>query len=108
LNVENHKNSSNKCRHGTRSIQNKSFHIENNILKYGEPWTGDIWKTIYYILLNNKNDIEYKYYLNNTFRGLLELKIINKFQINQSNIDVINNYSYFDDYPKYLNILCNL
>ena len=86
----------------------KKNYIENNILKYGEPWTGDIWKTIYYILLNNKNDIEYKYYLNNTFRGLLELKIINKFQINQSNIDVINNYSYFDDYPKYLNILCNL
>jgi hypothetical protein len=35
---------------------------ENGILKYGEEWTGDIWKFTYYLLLNYSDKIEYSYF----------------------------------------------
>ena len=30
---------------------------ENSILKYSSPWTGDVWKFMYYLLLNFKDKI---------------------------------------------------
>ncbi len=57
-------------------------YYENGILKYGEPWTGDVWKTIYYILLNHNGYISFKYYNHGNYRGVgvfhikEELKII--------------------------------
>jgi hypothetical protein len=46
-------------------------YYENGILKYGENWTGDVWKVVYHILKHYKENIEeFKYYYNIHFRGI--------------------------------------
>jgi hypothetical protein len=81
-------------------------YYENGILKYGENWTGDVWKVIYHILKNYKDHIEiFKYYYNINFRGIGMFKFKEGFQINPYDIDIINNYSYFDHFTDYLTLL---
>jgi glycosyltransferase involved in cell wall biosynthesis len=81
-------------------------YYENGILKYGENWTGDVWKVIYHILKNYNNHIKiFKYYYNIDFRGIGMFKFKEKFQINYDDIDIINNYSYFNDFTDYLLLL---
>jgi hypothetical protein len=81
-------------------------YYENGILKYGENWTGDIWKVIYHILKNHKEHIEiFKYFYNINFRGIGMFKFKDGFQLNSFDIDTINNYSYFDNYKDYLSLL---
>lgn len=79
---------------------------ENGILKYGENWTGDVWKIIYHILLKFKDKIKsFDYYYNSNFRGIATFKLNEKFQINNDDIEIINSYDYFDDYKKYVLLL---
>lgn len=85
-------------------IPNKHYY-ENNILKYGEPWTGDVWKFIYYLLLNYREKIDIKVFNNINYRGVIMLKIKNKFQINPLFINEIKNYDYFKEINNYLDIL---
>jgi hypothetical protein len=81
-------------------------YYENGILKYGENWTGDIWKVIYHILKNYKDHIKmFKYYYNINFRGIGMFKFEEGLQINPCDIDIINNYSYFNDFTDYLTLL---
>ena len=40
----------------------KKHYYEKDILKYGEPWTGDVWKVLYYILKNYSEHIDFSYY----------------------------------------------
>ena len=80
-----------------QKIPNK-FYYENDILKYKNPWTGDVWKVIYELLLNYSEYIEeFKYYENNNYRGIFTLKIKNKFYIEK-----INNYDYEKDFNNYI------
>ena len=84
-------------------------YYENGILKYGENWTGDIWKVVYHILLHyNDNIYDFKYFYNINFRGIAVFKIKNKFQINLNDIDIINSYDYFKDFNNYVNCLQSL
>ena len=83
---------------------------ENEILKYSSPWTGDVWKVIYYILLHNKENIKYEVYNHSNYRGVMKLEFIDRFKIEDSVIhdiviDNINNYSYKDDFTRYKNLL---
>ena len=82
-------------------IPNKHYY-ENGILKYGEPWTGDVWKVMYYLLKYHKNDFEFKYYNNKNYRGVAVLKIINKFNIPESKIIEINDYDYYKDFLDFI------
>ena len=82
-------------------IPNKHYY-ENGILKYGEPWTGDVWKIMYYLLKYHKNDFEFKYYNNKYYRGVAVLKIINKFNIPESKITEINDYDYYNDFLDFI------
>jgi hypothetical protein len=83
-------------------------YYENGILKYGENWTGDVWKVIYHILKNHKEYIEiFKYYYNINFRGIGMFKLKQGFKIEYPDVDIINNYSYFQDFTDYLNLLQN-
>ena len=86
----------------------KKHYYENNILKYGEPWTGDVWKVIYFILQNFLKNIKFKYYNNVNYRGIALMKIINYFQIEKESLDVINSYDYYKDYEKYINLLVTI
>lgn len=81
-------------------------YYENGILKYGENWTGDVWKVIYYMLVNHKNKISfYEYYYNIHFRGIGVFKIHEKFQLDESDIHIINDYDYFTDFNQYVKLL---
>jgi glycosyltransferase involved in cell wall biosynthesis len=87
-------------------IPNK-HHFENGILKYGEEWTGDVWKVLYYILLNYKDKLTIQYFNNKNYRGIVHIKINEPFSIpNKTDvIEEMNNYDYFNDYSQYLNLL---
>jgi len=78
---------------------------ENGILKTMVPWTGDIWKFVYHILLNYKDHISFNYFSNINYRGVGVFKINEKFYIPDNEIDIINNYNYITDFDKYLNTL---
>jgi hypothetical protein len=85
----------------------KRHYYENNILKYGEPWTGDVWKVLYYILQYHAECIDFSYYYHSNYRGVGLIKIIHYFQIDINNETIINNYEYFNDYEKYVSLLVN-
>ena len=57
----------------------------------------------YYDKINSFN-----YYDNINYRGVATFKINEKFQINNDDIDVINNYEYFKDYNNYIKLLLEL
>ena len=89
-------------------IPNKHYY-EDGILKTGENWTGDVWKVIYHMLLHYYDKINsFKYYDNINYRGVATFKLNEKFQINNDDIDVINNYEYFKDYNNYIKLLLEL
>jgi glycosyltransferase involved in cell wall biosynthesis len=78
---------------------------ENGILKYGEPWTGDVWKVIYYILQNHNSDISFSYFYNINYRGIMMIQIKTKFNIDKQTIDEINGYDYFIHFEKFVQLL---
>lgn len=78
---------------------------ENGILKYGEPWTGDVWKVIYHMLLNFSDKIDFKYYFHANHRGVAVIKIKSFFQISSSDIGIINGYDYFNHFDAYVSLL---
>jgi len=80
-------------------------YYENGILKYGEDWTGDVWKFVYHLLLNYKDKFTFKYFHNMDYRGIICIKINQTFEVTVTNYDEINNYSYFEHYNNYLNLL---
>jgi len=78
-------------------------YYENGILKYGENWTGDVWKVVYHIIKYFKHNISsIKYFYNINFRGIAAIKIKERFQIIESDIDVINSYDYFECFSDYI------
>jgi hypothetical protein len=79
-----------------------NFIYENGILKYTSPWTGDVWKVVYYILKNFNSHFIFAYYNNINYRGVGMFKIKSLFQIEESAIETINNYNHLDfgDYLK--------
>lgn len=84
----------------------RKHYYEKGILKYGEEWTGDIWKVVYHILKKYSRLIsEFKYFYNSNYRGVAYIKIKESFEISETEIDVINGYDYFIDFPKYLTLL---
>ena len=84
----------------------RKHYYENGILKYGEEWTGDIWKVVYHILKNySQHILVTKYFYNASYRGVLYLTLKNAFEIPNLEIDVINSYDYFTDFPVYLELL---
>lgn len=78
---------------------------ENGILKYGEPWTGDVWKVVYHILLNFADNVDLKFYYNANHRGVAVIRVKEFFQINASDIDVINGYDYYTQFDSYISLL---
>lgn len=83
----------------------KKHYYEKGILKYGEPWTGDVWKVMFYILKYHANDIKFKYFNNKNYRGVGLLQIKNKFEIKTDSINEINSYDYWNDFDEYITLL---
>ena len=83
-------------------------YYENGILKYGEEWTGDVWKLIYYLLVHYQDDLLFSYYYNINYRGVAHIKIKDidkKIEISEDAIEEINKYEYFKDFNNYLQLL---
>jgi glycosyltransferase involved in cell wall biosynthesis len=83
-------------------------YYNNEILKYSEPWTGDIWKYVYHVIKHYK--FTYKIYNNKSNRGFIQFFNINKEEelytdILSIDIREINNYDYNKDYSDFINIL---
>ena len=85
-------------------------YYENGILKYGEPWTGDVWKFIYYLIKNHSEKFEFEYYNNINYRGVGVFKIKEPFQLRDfesSALEEMNSYDFFNDYELYIQTLGN-
>jgi len=80
-------------------------HYNNGILKYGESWTGDVWKFIYFLLLHYQFDFSV-YNFTNGYRGMIHIynfkNEINDEIDNTKVIETMNSYDYNTDYDKYL------
>ena len=89
-----------------KKIPEKNY-IENGILKYGEPWTGDVWKVLYFLILNFKNNFDIQIYNNSGYRGVCMLYNIKLFNIiiNDVNLKIINNFTYINDFNNYKELL---
>ena len=83
----------------------KKHYYDSGILKYGEPWTGDIWKVIFHILVFYSEDIDFSYYYHLNYRGVAVLQIKHNFQISELDLSIINQYDYFKDFKNYINLL---
>jgi glycosyltransferase involved in cell wall biosynthesis len=85
-------------------IPNKHYY-EKNILKYGEPWTGDVWKVLFFILKHHADDFNITYYNNENYRGVGLLTIKQSFEISQDSLEEINGYDYYNDFNTYIKLL---
>ena len=81
-------------------------YYEHGILKYGEPWTGPIWKSMYYLLQYYSDNITFSYYNNGSYRGVGVLTNINKFTLNieEATTEMLT-YQYYTDFEKYLTLI---
>tara|TARA_B100000900_G_scaffold407813_1_gene421073 strand:- start:61 stop:1317 length:1257 start_codon:yes stop_codon:yes gene_type:complete len=77
---------------------------ENGILKYGEPWTGDVWKIAYYLIKNFK-EISCTIYRHANYRGIGVFKITDKIKISPDKITEIEKYDYKKDFVDYLKLI---
>lgn len=82
-------------------------HYQDGILKTLVPWTGDVWKTLYHILFSYSQYIEFNYFYHPYYRGVAVLQIKESFQIPDSEIDIIDNYNYIDDFARYIDLVEN-
>ena len=80
---------------------------EKGILKYRESWTGDVWKFVYYLIKHKEKQINFKLFTHKNYRGVLKIKIKNKFEISPTIISDIEKYDYNTDFENYKNILMN-
>jgi glycosyltransferase involved in cell wall biosynthesis len=80
---------------------------EKGILKYGEEWTGDVWKFLYHLLKNYKDKINLQYFHNINYRGMFMLQIKDKFTVDVS-YEELNSYDYFEHFNDYSGLLSTL
>jgi glycosyltransferase involved in cell wall biosynthesis len=78
---------------------------EDGILKTMVPWTGDVWKVLYFILLYHHEKMELSYFYHSNYRGVAVLKIKEKFNILESDIETVNNADYVRDFDEYVTLL---
>lgn len=83
-----------------------NHHYDNNILKYDEFWTGDIWKVVYHVLNKYEHLIKgFHYFYHANFRGIGKLQLTDnttKLYIPKDEVATMNEYDYFIHYPLYL------
>jgi glycosyltransferase involved in cell wall biosynthesis len=78
--------------------------FEDGIIKYTEPWTGDVWKLVYYMLQHCAEHFKYQWFHHPNYRGVLLLEPHTKFVVpnNYETLEIINRYNYENDYETYL------
>jgi len=82
----------------------RRHYYENGILKYREPWTGDVWKVLYYMLLENLVPDHTQLFFHPHYRGVAMLPQPTK-RIPPEAKEIVNQYDYWRDFPRYLKLL---
>ena len=82
-------------------------YYENGILKYGESWTGDVWKVVHYIMQHHRDKFDFTLHQGAMYRGVGCFKIKTKFTIPESAVSEIENYS-FDLFEQYKSSLLHV
>ena len=87
----------------------RKHYYENGILKYGESWTGDVWKFLYYVLIHYYECIELQIYNHTNYRGVCKIKIIQQIDWTDEEqvINTMIKYDYTTDFSNFLQILGN-
>jgi hypothetical protein len=80
---------------------------QDGVLKTLIPWTGDVWKILYHILSLYSEHIDFQYFYHPYYRGVAVLQIKESFQIPDTELDVINNYNYTNDFVVYIDLIEN-
>ncbi len=86
----------------------KKHYFEDGVLKYKDgAWTGDVWKTIYYLLTHMSDKFKYKVFEHPNYRGVLCLFDIDSNWKMERNImpTEIEQYTYLADFTNYVSIL---
>jgi len=84
------------------------YNYISEILVTSVPWTGEVWKVAYYLLINFKTHFKFSFFHNINYRGIGCFKITNEFLIQESELQIIKDYSYNKDFNDYVNILKSL
>lgn len=80
--------------------------FEEGILKYVTPWTGDVWKVVYYLLQFHASQFQHTLFHHPNYRGVLQMHHIDiTLRIPETALDVINAYDYETDFNPYLRAL---
>jgi hypothetical protein len=82
----------------------RRHYYENGVLKYREPWTGDVWKVLYYMLLENLVPDHTQLFFHPHYRGVAMLPQPTK-RIPPEAKEIVNQYDYWRDFPRYLKLL---
>lgn len=82
----------------------KKHYYEDGILKYGESWTGDVWKVVYYLLQHYQHAFHsFQYYYNREHRGVGVFRWKEKIPMEEmERVEEINQYSYWNDFNDYV------
>jgi hypothetical protein len=84
----------------------KRHKIEDGILKYVTPWTGDVWKVAYYLLQHHRNQFQFSVFHHPKYRGVLRMYGIDQMlHIPETELETINGYQYETDFEPYLKLL---
>lgn len=86
----------------------KKHIIEDGILKYVSPWTGDVWKVVYHMILHYGDHFSFQWFHHPNYRGVFMMHSITKFSMNvDTELSQINQYEYRRDFQHYLDVLCS-
>ena len=83
----------------------KNPKYENGIMKYSEPWTGDVWKFIYHLLTRYSDKIDIVVYSHRNYRGVARLTFSEVFTVPAEELSIIESYTYETDFGAYKNLL---
>ena len=78
---------------------------ENGIMKYSQPWTGDVWKFIYHLLTCYSDKINIVVYSHRNYRGVAELLLSEVFTVPAEELSLIESYTYESDFSEYKRLL---
>ena len=76
-------------------------------MKYGEAWTGDVWKVVYYLLKYYHTHFQFQWFHHPNYRGVIMLYKITPFKIPEmgETINKINGFDYTIHFSEYLELL---
>jgi glycosyltransferase involved in cell wall biosynthesis len=82
----------------------QKHHYDDGVLKYDEPWTGDVWKAIYHLLMKYSESIcHFHYYYHSNYRGVAAFQMNENGALENGNEDFP--YDYFNDFADYVELM---